>query len=200
MVIPGLLNQTNDNELKTAWKKEFAVLSQDFALILNDKAGSIKNSCPSVDWLPDTECLTNEFISKLAVRKYCPSINGNSRDCWFIHAPAIETHQMGGTADYVVWSPGYPAIVLNDGALVSFFGGKSDCSVVGGHFSNECLQIAVDVNGFKGPNIIGKDIFAIHVREDKLVPYGVNDGYQNDCNSNPPSGTGYGCAAQYLLQ
>jgi hypothetical protein len=55
------------------------------------------------------------------------------------------------------------------------------------------------VNGFKGPNTIGKDIFYFFVLADGIKPYGsepVHWSY-NQCSTNL-SGQGRGCAAWAL--
>ena len=40
--------------------------------------------------------------------------------------------------------------------------------------SNKCASIAVDVNGAKGPNFIGRDAFLFHITENGLIPAGCD--------------------------
>ncbi len=63
-------------------------------------------------------------------------------------------------------------------------------------FANGCGSITIDVNGFKGPNTIGRDIFAIDILEDRIVPVGSKN-LANECST---SNAGRGCAAKYLSQ
>ncbi len=42
MTIPSLIEKTNDAELKTAWKKEFSILSQATSRIENDNGGELQ--------------------------------------------------------------------------------------------------------------------------------------------------------------
>lgn len=196
--IPALMNSTNDAELKAAWKKEFSTFSQVTTQIASENGGSLKNACTHVGFVADSQCLMNLFKDHLNVQKYCLSVGGTFRDCWFKSTPSIESHQMDGTSDYVVWSPGYPGMILNDGTLVVFYGGNASCTGIS-RIDNECVMAVLDINGFKLPNVIGKDIFTIHIYDNKIEPGGAqNTDYSNDCSPNPPSGTGYGCAAQYL--
>ncbi|OGI17401.1 MAG: hypothetical protein A2255_04970 [Candidatus Melainabacteria bacterium RIFOXYA2_FULL_32_9] len=58
-----------------------------------------------------------------------------------------------------------------------------------------CARIFVDVNGFKKPNITGKDILVIHLVDQGIKPGGTQgDGYSCTTTSD-----GWGCAAAYLL-
>ena len=55
----------------------------------------------------------------------------------------------------------------------------------------------MDINGFKPPNTIGRDIYLMILTKDRLLPVGITGDGANDCNS---SGAGYGCAAKFLYQ
>lgn len=56
---------------------------------------------------------------------------------------------------YSPWSGGY-VVFLNDGTLLNFWADN-----LRGYMN--CLNIDIDVNGFKGPNTYGKDIFVFHL-------------------------------------
>lgn len=92
----------------------------------------------------------------------------------------------------------YRTILLADGTLLNF-------NCVG--------NMLIDVNGYKGPNTIGRDIFYIQISENKLIPeffnlkgvnycagaYGVaitKDNYVDDCKN----GSGYGCSPLFILE
>lgn len=56
-----------------------------------------------------------------------------------------------------------------------------------------------DVNGKKGPNTWGKDVFGYEIYEDKLIPFGKMksvDEQKKDCSRN---GTGVYCSNYYLI-
>ena len=58
----------------------------------------------------------------------------------------------------------------------------------------------IDINGKKGPNQVGRDIFILENRDGTFVPAGGdtwNDSSSNDY-CNPQSGLGYGCAARIV--
>lgn len=56
-----------------------------------------------------------------------------------------------------------------------------------------------DVNGKKGPNVWGKDIFGLNIYNDKFEPIGKNEPIniqKQDCSKN---GTGLFCSNYYLI-
>jgi len=62
----------------------------------------------------------------------------------------------------------------------------------------DCADIFIDVNGFKPPNTVGKDIFGIRVSDTRVMPYGTaGDEFVGTCVA---TGTGYGCSAEDLYK
>lgn len=56
-----------------------------------------------------------------------------------------------------------------------------------------------DLNGSKGPNVWGKDVFGLNIYEDKFEPFCKNDSLsaqRQDCTKN---GTGLCCSNYYLV-
>lgn len=56
-----------------------------------------------------------------------------------------------------------------------------------------------DVNGKKGPNVWGKDVFGLNIYSDKFEPFGKNESISSqkqDCSRN---GTGLFCSNYYLI-
>lgn len=56
-----------------------------------------------------------------------------------------------------------------------------------------------DVNGRKGPNVWGKDVFGMNIYEDRFEPFGKSDSIsiqKQDCSKN---GTGLSCSNYCLL-
>ncbi len=68
-----------------------------------------------------------------------------------------------------------------------------------------CAYIITDINGQKGPNVLGKDTFYFVLLRDKISPIGkkrVQDIQYSDCypfESNCLTGDGIGCAAWVLF-
>jgi len=70
-------------------------------------------------------------------------------------------------------------LILNDGTLMSFYDADLPNCLYGGAIVGACGAISIDVNGFKGPNRWGRDIFVfIIVNKPQnsqfvgLIPYG----------------------------
>ncbi|MCK7516072.1 MAG: hypothetical protein MZV70_76925 [Desulfobacterales bacterium] len=73
---------------------------------------------------------------------------------------------------------------------------SADCNYMRGTIAT-CGGIAIDVNGWKAPNTMGKDVYLFHVTKTGLKPSGIpGDGYENTYWR--PLSNGYGCAEHYL--
>jgi len=100
------------------------------------------------------------------------------------------------------------SVILSDGMSLSFFADQPDCSVnwyVKNGKNVACAGVTVDVNGFKGPNIVGRDIFIFLIYKDGIIPDGIDAG-AGDIGTCPSEGctgaacTGESCGAQVLQQ
>lgn len=207
MTIPTILNNILDAQLKTAWKKEYSMFSQAVSQAANDNGGSLKGI-----WTTDTtamgDSLINTFSDYLKFARKCYSRDfvsapEQTNKCWHSTSGSLAAHYMKGNIlngygnDYGNASGG----ILNDGTLILFYGFQG---VVGDGTCPGPLcttTIYVDVNGYKKPNIVGKDIFRIYVLENSIKPYGAAGDttypLSTDCAS---TGFGFGCSAKYLTE
>jgi len=188
LTIPTLLQNTNQAELKAAWKRAYADINQATMLIINDNGGDLVNV------FPDHNVMRDKYLEKLSYIKSCEF--GTSRGNCFVGG-ADSIHHLNG-ADYPdIWMSEAGAI-LNNGTAVVFYSSSSDCAGIR-HGIQKCGDIDVDVNGPKKPNVIGKDIYFISVKKDGILPWGTSgDNYVNvPCSS---SYQGYSCSAIYLYQ
>jgi prepilin-type N-terminal cleavage/methylation domain-containing protein len=181
-VIPNLINDVKDEQYKVAWKKVYAEISQVTARVLLDNGGTFIGLC--TDW--DHNCLANEYAQYLNFTKFCPS-GSVLGTCWFNNDQSSKF--LNGTG-ITSWgnSTGF---ILSNGAFVKLDYFSSQCTNAGWG-SPDCGGINIDVNGFNKPNVVGKDIFYIHIKPNRLVPRGTDDG--NSC-----SGNGLGCASYMLV-
>lgn len=175
-----------------AWKKEYSSISQAYSQILAENGGSIKNLYPSVDFQADSVTLLNLFKDKMKVIKFCDTTSRTVFNCWHpVENDAEAVHdKLGNKAGF--WDVGnqYPAMILQDGALVHLMAARPDC----GGAVQACGGIVIDTNGKKGPNIMGKDVFWLYILGNKFAPMGSKDvNLFGSCDT-----TGYGCAAEYL--
>lgn len=205
IVIPSVLNDTQDAELKTAWKKQYGVLSQTTLQVLSDNGGSFKGITNSFN----PNYLRDQYLQYLSSIKKCNSGGQWAGTCWNAH---IVPNGIGVTkylnrndiyANYIPFGNGNAGAVLNDGTFILFAYQDSTCSTNDWVFTtategltNLCGWMTVDINGAKGPNIVGKDVFGVWIKENGIVPYGVKD-LSGTCNT---SASGLGCSAKYLYQ
>lgn len=183
LTIPSIISTTEDLRYRSAWKKTFSTLSQATNLILSDNSGDLKN----VFW--DGNSLLNVYENYLTVSKEC---RGNYLgNCW--NNDGVIKDKSGAIKNYLQGSR-HSGVILNDGTFVRFWTPVSDCTNVIGNITNRCGDIIVDLNGFSPPNVVGRDIYGVHILQNKLVPKGSNeDGFWGDCDT-----VGTSCSTEYL--
>ena len=207
LTIPTLLQNTNQAELKTALKRDFADLSQATLSIKNDLGGSFVNAFPG-DWT-GSESLKNAFKGKLSYIKECrgtttwggSGTGASAEGCW--HG-ANEWQALSG-AKLAEETPS--GLILSNGTLMFFISERSNCTLdlnpYGGTYKR-CGFIDIDVNGFKKPNTMGKDIFEFSVTSDTLIPAGAQGFFVPEITciegSTDITNRGHGCTAKYLYE
>ena len=205
LTIPTLLQNTNQAELKTAWKRSFADVSQASRLIANDQGGALGGTFGSILNDQARNDFKNFFRNKLSYIKDCPA--STSTECW--HQTNNWFNLSGAKKGGTYWQT-KPGLILSNGDLVGFDSFSLGCNATYTPNSDACAEITVDINGFKPPNTIGKDIFSVWVLNNgNIIPFGT----QGDRNSNPtggyytpcdlslnPNSSGQNCSADYLYQ
>lgn len=173
LTIPAIIQDTQNAELKIAFKKSFAEISQAAELLRRDNGGTLLGVFKDDD--EDNAMLTIKPYFSLI--KYCPTYDV---DCW-----PVASGYSGRT------------LVLKNGALITTTGSDWVNSYCTNQFNNNCLGLTVDVNGFKGPGKDGKDIFYIGLLANRTIPVGsTGDAYANDCGSGTNN---IGCAGWIML-
>ncbi len=184
MTLPEIVNQSETIRHKNSWKKTFSTFAQATNFLLQNNGSTL------TDVFSSSQDMMEKYTTYLLVSKTCA--NGASLGtCW---------HSNDGSSKYLNggvitgWLAG-PGVILNDGTLIQMGLDSGSCDYTTGSIQR-CGYINVDVNGFAGPNIVGRDIFTINVRAGKISPTGAdNDGNQNTCNT---TNSGYGCSQTYL--
>lgn len=196
LTIPALLQNTQDAELKTALKKTYADISQATAILLiNSGDGSLKGLCTGGTSVAASDCLTNAFASHMNITKKCDL--AITQGCW-----AATFKDLKGTT---IVQNNQSSIILSNGSAL-FFAWEADACGSGwggASFSPRCGYINVDINGLKGPNVVGKDIFGFHILEKSVKPWGTQGDFadENKADHGCIAGAdGQGCTTQYLIQ
>jgi hypothetical protein len=180
LVIPAIIQDTQNAELKAAWKKSYSELSQATTRLKLENTNLV---------FADSWVMRDKYIQYLSLQKNCANL---SSGCWHLAGNMEYYNGVVFTATNLNNEFGnHPAVILSNGALVVF--NRIDCS--GGQ--TFCGHIAVDINGFNGPNTVGKDILRIWVLQNQIQPEGSpQSNYPGSC---PGTGNyGWGCSARYL--
>lgn len=209
LTIPALVNYTNDLELKSAWKKSYSQLLNTYNQIKNDNGGNINgmgitsNATFAQTFKPYYDIVRDEPNLALILMpdgsQYVTKIKTMNGNTGYIAAG------MDNNAYFLILKDGTFLIFLYSGGdanNTSTFNGASLFGII-----YNANRIFVDVNGVKGPNILGKDIFGVMIYNNNLVPFGAylngntvptpGGPIQNTCTS---STTGHSCSAEYLYQ
>jgi len=179
LTIPTLLQNTQDAELKTAYKKSFGDFSQATIQIMNDNGGNLMGLCNTMGNInASNNCLRNEYAKHLSYIKSCDS-GTTFGNCW---NKITDCHYMNG--DITGWGEG-GGLILSNGTFMFVGVGSPDSSCQtplpwANNINNVCGMIMVDVNGYKKPNIVGKDIFSIWIRPNQLKPFGTTEDTTSD--------------------
>lgn len=205
LTVPNIVKNYQDAALKAAWKKNFSDISQAFKMLATDNGGSLKGICASGAHI---SCLSGKLLPYLRAAKTCgyEEVYGS---CWNLAADTTDFIGEAGNYDEQEY-----ALVLSSGAFLNMgWRWSADCSYfTGSETLRWCSSILVDVNGFKGPNRMGKDIFGMRILENRVVAFGAQGTPPefSPINSCPDDGVtfggssnsykGYGCAAKYLYQ
>jgi prepilin-type N-terminal cleavage/methylation domain-containing protein len=182
IVIPGLINSTNDAEYNTGVKKIYADLSAA------TKAIQINNG-ETIDVGTSTSTHTsfrNEFCNVMScIQKGSGSSIFGSTNYKLLNGGNWGT--VGGTDS---------SAMLNNGILI-YFNTYADCGQRG---VSACGEMWIDINGRKGPNKWGKDMYIFYVVHPNgtgpytAFPSGTSGDISYTTGSCLSSNSGYGCA------
>lgn len=195
MTIPVLLENVQDMQNKIAWKKAYSIIAQASLQVLSENGNTFKNLCGYFD----SKCLKDKYAPYLNTSKLCDSSNGGTYGICWIHTGS---YLDGGTLTDNAWdgANSRAGAILNNGTLILFMyqydtGHKN--WAINPYFGN----VYIDVNGFKGPNIISKDIFGLTLYENTIKPFGIpGDEYGHYASTCDSDDTGWGCSAKYLQE
>lgn len=183
MTMPSLIQNYQEKATVTKLKKCYSLVSQAYVSILNDEGGS--DTLQAGDDLEMME----KFGKYLKYQKTC----GRNKGCF----PNVTYKSVTGNG-YSKWEDNTTdrsRAILTDGTLIMF-----NKSAMWGYEGNDLYaQIYVDINGFKGPNQLGRDFFYFYINPEKIVPAGAKALEEKNedlkFTKNCIQQNGYACAA-----
>ena len=182
MTMPSLIQNYQEKATVTKLKKFYSLVSQAYVSILNDEGGS--DTLQAGDDLEMME----KFGKYLKYQKTC----GRNKGCF----PNVTYKSVTGNG-YNKWEDDTTyrsRAILTDGTLIMF-----NLNALRNNSDNFYAQIYVDINGFKGPNQLGRDFFYFYISPEKIVPGGAkvletifpDQKFDENCIQQ----NGYACAA-----
>lgn len=187
ITIPTLIQKQEEQQTVVALKKAYSTLSNAYNLAVKD------------DGTPDTWGLTGttagaekmlgEFSPYLKILKNCETSSG-----------CVPNYKQFNNDDYTnIDNSWHAKAQLADGTLL-IASPYNSCDLYNWGdipaLQNVCGEFYVDVNGFKKPNMWGKDMFLFNLTKYGIIPAGTaqyNSAYTfNNCNSHS---SGFGCSA-----
>jgi type II secretory pathway pseudopilin PulG len=189
LVIPAIINDSKEAEYNTGVKKAYADLSNALKMIQINNGGVVNVGTGA------NFGLRNEFCNLMSCVKTDTLENIFNAGNYRFYKGSI-----------INWSSyyAYPAAVLNNGYLINFRS-YVDCNQ---YDVNACGFIKIDINGYKLPNMLGKDLYFFWITKNDNGYYSILPGGTNgDSNAPLPSGcttgsnswaTSDGCTAKRL--
>jgi prepilin-type N-terminal cleavage/methylation domain-containing protein len=191
ITIPTLVTSIQNQRYTAALQKNLSVVANAYKLLDADGI-TMEAAFPGTN---DGAAALNMIAPKLNIIKNC----GLGMGCWY-NSPLL---RLNGNADVSQFDTDfngmYGKAILADGTMILIYDEGYKCTNPAGAgavppLDRVCGTIYIDVNGYKGPNTLGRDFFYFWITKTGIYPYGLNgDGY--DCDT-----TGYGCAYRVLTQ
>lgn len=194
MSIPSLMNKINNKDKVVKLKKVYSTFSQALQRYQADN-GVLEEVFVGDGSSAASLAALEALAPYLNISKNC----GLSSGCWY----TSELKFLGGTVNSVDAEASWVAhgkAILADGTLFLIADYPGICSTSNMGLNNICGLMYVDVNGVKGPNTKGRDVFLFQIIRTGIVPAGANgDGYSCDPNSSSNSDSN-GCTAKVLQE
>lgn len=196
LTIPTLLNSVRNGQYESALKKEYSAISQAYKSLEADGI-SMTAAFPGASLTDDGAAALNILAPKLSILKNC----GYGMGCWYdSKLLQLDGEVVQNTLD-TSWNGSYGKAILSDGTLIAIQDYESNCTSnlgTGPLANSVCGWITIDVNGSKGPNVQGRDVFMLWATKTGIYPWGIyGDWAEGTCRTNSQ---GWGCASYVITQ
>lgn len=196
--VPSLNYAMTDMENKVKAKKAFQVLSNAMGMI------SLKGYVAKYNAVDgDTNNIKNWFNNYLEPNLTYTKVCYDGKDCWHKgHTYGLNKDLVYASKDGAIGN-GIVKVILNDGTYLNIDAYSS--SDISSYFgvditSSAGIVVYFDINGEKGPNVLGRDIYVAVYYGDTFVP-AYRDRTQSQIDSNcSDSGAGYSCLQKIITQ
>lgn len=203
MTTPTLMQNIQNNEFKTKMRKEYSILSGAYQLLSQENGGQFVYALSSLGCSAyDNVCFRNVFKQKISSIRECDRNDGSNLNVCSSSYLNVK-YLNGNNSNSWYHDDSIASFVSKDGSSFSFYLWSLCTTTLGNAgFTNTCGCITVDVNGMKGPNTWGRDMYLFFVYSDRIRPSSI-DTLQSFAATADDCGTGtnygYTCASKYLL-
>jgi prepilin-type N-terminal cleavage/methylation domain-containing protein len=176
--IPTFIQFEQDRDIVISLKRDQSIIAQATKMA-EAQNGDFENW--ELENLTEKDIFNQYYKNNLKVNKVCQ----NSGDCWEETSDFRGNNLVSGGSKYGITGNSKFAIILPNGTNMTLTKVKEIDEKFGINtkFANT-IMFLVDVNGAKGPNAIGKDVFAFALgNQGQIIPAGEdNDSY--NCRKN----------------
>lgn len=170
LTIPTLIANSQKMQYVTGLEKNYSAFNQALAKMALDAGCPGDLSCFFDS--SDTKTMGDKIASYFKVAKNC---DNTQTGCWADVTSDYYDGQSAGSGHDNVFSLTYKFITA-DGTAISIFAPSLGCKIISAPMEKICsAQVFIDVNGKKGPNYFGRDIFGFIIDNDNgpsLYPWG----------------------------
>lgn len=226
LTIPTITADSQKQAEVAAYKKAYSEIAQAVKLMAYDNDCTDNfNQCKSLfPYNGDYNPIGNAFKKYFKLAKDCgttPYDKNNANTICMTDSYSSTYDGSGGRSDLNSDTDGYYRFITADGFSISISDFGCDMNWIGNkpnyNLNKVCASIYVDINGFKGPNNFGRDIFSLYItngRGPNIYPSGGSEGIGPNpsenyawvdktgkpfaCTSTNPSG--YECAGRIIEQ
>jgi len=171
LTIPTLTQSISNSANAKSLLKIYAALGTAINLYIADNGADFQASGLFENGNDNTAVWNNYFKKYFIILEDCSTKSGCFPNIKYKYLSGNDWMKLIGTGTSV------SEAVLNDGTLMRIWNPGVNC--VG-----YCLEIVVDVNGFKGPNKVGRDTFLFRILKDKIIPFPSNNCYTDNIGTS----------------
>ena len=217
MTIPTLISDYQKRTYVTGLQRAYAQIQQVFKLAMAQDAVDLLQNTELIQSINGTNTTDNNdqnaFISKLGeyikIQKACNSMDFSNgcHDIQYTDLSDTNTDPFNRGGDIQIFTSDGMIYYFTEMDKTAYFRNQADCDRIkadGGSMCSDIGTISIDVNGSKGPNKQGRDLFRLDVDAyGKVYLFGATAAYgksRNWENEGNCSGTdfdyGFNCAGR----
>lgn len=199
VTMPTLIQKQNEKATVTALKKFYSTISQAY-LMAKEEYGTpdMWFNGEQGGTVEGADVLSEKFTKYMKVTKNCHGDIGCFPDVVYKGIDGKEINNRNRATETIskmLTAEGWSVYFFSYSGATPLYMGKGVLEKVYG-------QINVDINGFKNPNVIGKDLFQFYICENGIIPTGsqmqsaYSGSFPASCNTTScRDGWCFGCAS-----